>query len=131
MSLKTDDVLAIQNLAARYNFAVDDGDGEAFAACWTPDGVFDLGGTVMTGREALGAFAAEVPKRLQKPRHIASNFVIDGDGDKATLRAYVRVFVLDGEPATAVLRTQGRYSDTLERSDGQWLFATRTFTPDC
>lgn len=130
MALPVEDVIAIQQLVARYNFAVDDGDGETFAACFAPDGVFHLGETVIEGREALDAFARGVPARLNTPRHISTNLLVDGDGDRATLRAYVRVFVLPQSGAEPVLRTQGRYDDALVRQDGGWVFTTRRFTPE-
>jgi hypothetical protein len=39
MGLTVEDQLAIQALAARYNFAIDTGDGEAFAATFVEKGV--------------------------------------------------------------------------------------------
>jgi SnoaL-like domain len=54
MPLSIEDQLEIQRLISRYNFAIDAGKGDDFAACFVPDGVFRVGGeTRARGREAL------------------------------------------------------------------------------
>ena len=129
MTLSTDDVVEIEQLAARYNHAVDSGDGAAFAGVFTEDGVLHVGQTV-EGRHALTEFAIGIPVRMSRPRHMVSNIVVDGEGDHATLKAYVHIY--DRPPGTSglTLSTTGRYNDTLRRESGQWLFVERTFTPD-
>jgi hypothetical protein len=130
MALTTEDQLEIQGLVARYNHAVDSGEGPDYAATFTPDGVLDAGALVVEGRDALAAFAKGLPSSQRSPRHIASNLVIDGDGNRATVRAYVQMYVLAGEPAQPVLAVSGKYNDELVRTGGRWLFARRVFTRD-
>jgi uncharacterized protein (TIGR02246 family) len=130
MALTTEDQLAIQGLAARYNFAVDSGDGEAFAATFVEAGVLDLGPTQIEGRPALQEFAEHFPTTRRSPRHVSTNLVIDGDGDQATLEAYVLIFALTGDPARPTIMTMGTYDDILSKEDGAWRFVQRNFTPD-
>jgi hypothetical protein len=130
MPLSVEDELAIQGLAARYNFAVDGGDGDAFAAAFTESGVLDAGGMVLEGHSALKEFAQGFPSSLRCPRHATTNLVIDGDGNHATLKAYVQISIFSGEPARPTILTVGTYDDVLVKEAGTWRFTRRTFTPD-
>ncbi len=130
MGLTTDDQLAIQGLAARYNHAIDSGDAAAYADTFVETGVLDAGVLQLEGRAALGQFAAGFPSAARAPRHVTSNLVIDGDGTEATLDAYVQMYVLTGEPATQVVAASGKYSDRLTKADGTWRFVRRTYTAD-
>jgi uncharacterized protein (TIGR02246 family) len=130
MALTVEDHLEIQNLVARYCHAIDSGDGDAFAAAFTESGVLDAGQLQLEGRPALRTFAEQLPQVHRAPRHVASNLVIDGDGDGATLQAYVQMFVLAGEPPRQEIAASGRYADELVREDGRWVFTRRVFTRD-
>jgi len=130
MGLTTDDLLEIQSLVSRYNHAVDSGQGAAFADTFTESGALLAGELVVEGREALEKFAATVPERNRAPRHIASNLMIDGDGERATLDAYVQMFTLVGDPPRQEIAVSGRYADKLVKADGHWRFVRRVFTRD-
>jgi ketosteroid isomerase-like protein len=130
MALTTEDQLEIQGLVARYNHAVDGGEGPAFAATFTPDGVLDAGHLVVEGHEALATFAAGLPTSFHAPRHITTNLVMEGDGDRATVRAYVQMYVLAGEPPRPELSVSGKYHDELEKVGDRWVFTRRVFVRD-
>lgn len=55
--LTTEDMLAIQDLFARYNWYFDGGDAELWAGLWAEDGTFDNGGSATQGHSALRALA--------------------------------------------------------------------------
>ena len=132
MALSTEDVLAIHELAARYNHAVDSGDGVGFAATFTDEGAL-VSGERIQGRAALTAFAQGLPSRLPKTRHVVSNLVVEADPidpDAATLRAYLALYAGVGEGGAPALVGLGTYADTLRREDGRWRFAERVFTAD-
>ena len=129
MGLSTDDVVAIQQLAGRYNHAIDSGDGSAFAETFIDGGVLDAGSPI-EGRDALEQFAKGLPAAFTNPRHVASNIVVEGDGDQARLRAYVQMWATLGDPPQPTLVAQGRYDDTLAKVGGDWRFVRRTFTAD-
>jgi uncharacterized protein (TIGR02246 family) len=130
MSLTTEDHVAIQGLAARYNHAIDSGDADGYLATFVEDGVLDAGGMTLEGHAALKDFASTFSSSARAPRHVATNLVIDGDGDHATLKAYVQMYVLSGEPPQQVIGAAGKYDDTLVKQDGTWKFVRRTFTVD-
>ncbi len=124
MALSIEDRLDIQDLAARYNTAIDSGDAEAWAATFTPDGTFESGGRTHQGTEALTAFARGFADRMAGARHWNNNMIIEGDGDQATLRCYL-LLMRAGQVVTSA-----RYEDTLRRVDRQWRFASRKVVPD-
>ncbi len=130
MALTGDDRLEIQALVARYNHAVDSGDGDAFAATFAEAGTLEAGDLLVEGWEALRAFADRIPRTYRAPRHVASNLLVEGDGERATARAYVQMYVLAGEPPRQEVAASGRYADQLVRRDGRWVFERRVFTRD-
>jgi hypothetical protein len=128
MPLEVGDVVAIQQLYSRYAFAADSGDGERFAACFTPNGVMDMGSRSVSGSDALSAFAERIPVSSPGVRHITTNLLVEGDGDAAQGRAYLTLISASASPVT-VLRT-GSYEDRLTRSGDGWRFVERRFLPD-
>ena len=130
MGLNAEDQLAIQQLAARYNHAIDSGDGAAYAGTFVDDGVLDAGELVLTGHSALEQFATGFPNSVRSPRHVATSLLIDGGDGEALLRAYVQMYALEGEPPRPVITASGTYSDALVKLDGDWRFVRRTFSPD-
>jgi uncharacterized protein (TIGR02246 family) len=130
MALATEDILAIQKLIADYNHAVDQGDGETFAALFVDDGSLDSGFNVIKGHDELRDFAAFVPTMAPGARHLVSNISIDGDGGKATARLYLQMWSTAGGAAETKLVISGRYEDTLTRDGDTWRFVTRKMIPD-
>jgi uncharacterized protein (TIGR02246 family) len=130
MALSTEDQLAIQQLVARYNHAIDSGDGGGYAEAFVEDGVLDAGDLLVEGRDALRSFADSFAASVRAPRHVATNLVIEGDGDQARIRAYVQLYVLAGDPPHQQVSASGTYTDDLVKQGGQWRFVRRTFGND-
>ncbi len=136
--LSTEDRMAIQQLAARYNHAIDSGDGAAYAGTFVEDGVLDAGQLVLEGRGALEQFASAFPGSVHCPRHVATSLLIDADGDGdgdgdckgAVLLAYVQMYALVGDPPRQTITASGTYTDSLVKLDEGWRFVRRTFTAD-
>ena len=131
MPLSIEDQLAIQQLDAKYNQAIDFGKGADWAATFTPDGVFNSGSGTFTGTEQLAGFGSGFATRM-KARHWTNNLVIDGDGAKATGCCYLALYRLTpGEQPPAGILITAVYNDELSRgADGQWRFTKRTVTGD-
>lgn len=127
MPLSTDDVIEIQQLYARYNTAIDTGDGEAFAECFVPDGVFNPGHALLEGSESIAAFAVDTHKNMPAMRHNATNLVVDGDADAATGSAFLIGYLAGAEYKVIVT---GRYRDQLARTSDGWRFTERQFAMD-
>jgi hypothetical protein len=138
MALSAEDCEAIRQLVARYNFAVDLGDAEGWADTFLPEGVFEcvgvpegspLGGRHQ-GRAALVAYAT-THHRLNggRARHWNWNLLIEGDGERATLRCYLAALVA-GQGDGARLVATGIYTDRLARTAAGWRFASRRIEVD-
>lgn len=130
------DYLEIQQLVARYPFALDTGadHGYTFADLFTEDGVFtaQLGRPYeMKGREQLAGLAWQHRPR-QGPlyvRNFHSNVYIEPSPDGATGRSYGLMIDVpeDGHPAMAL--EGGHYEDIYVKTTAGWRFKKRTFIP--
>ena len=127
MSLSTDDTVQILQLYARYNTAIDTGDGPGFAGCFVPDGIFQNPLGVSTGHEEIAAFCDNNHKMLPDLRHMANNIVVDGEGDQATGSAFL-IGYRTAEGFQVIVT--GRYRDRLSRTPQGWRFVERAFSAD-
>jgi uncharacterized protein (TIGR02246 family) len=123
-----EDRAEIQNLVARYGFAVDDRDMDGVADCFTKDGGFSSAEGKMgaRGRQAVVDQFHERWSVLGPANHIVHQHLIEldsDDPDRATGKVSSHAEVVrNGE----VMITALRYADTYRRgSDGRWRFAER------
>jgi hypothetical protein len=130
-SLSAADLVEIQQLVARYAYAVDThaDNGNAYADLFAPDGVF--GGTT-TGREALAKLARSTQAARGGPaytRHYLTNVIIHPTSEGARGSQYlVAIDVSEGgKPSTVV--HGGRYDDLYVRTPDGWRFKSRQLHP--
>ena len=132
-----EDRAEIEDLQARYMFALDFKDPDTYASTFTEDGVLDYG-PVVKGRDAIKKVIADMGKRRagqaapgaagQPPvvgRHNISNIVIKIDGDKAEGRAYWFHYSNSGPKGAGTLDSFGHYEDEMVKVDGKWYFSKR------
>jgi hypothetical protein len=126
----------IRQLLGRYNLAIDLGDPDGWAACFTPDGVFECTGVPdgspyggrHEGPDALRAYATtHFGLAKGHARHWNANMVIDGDGSTATMTCYMLALSVGG---AALAGSTGIYRDELRKVDGSWRFARRHIALD-
>jgi SnoaL-like domain len=126
-SLSAEDYIGIQDLVARYPFALDaDTDaGTSYANLFTPDAVFSQPRT--EGRENLAKLAVAQPHGPQYARHFIANHVIDAAPGGAIGKEYLVVVDIEapGKPGKVFL--MGHYDDTYVKTAAGWRFRTRTF----
>jgi hypothetical protein len=129
VSLSVEDQLAIQQLYARYNHAIDSGNAEAWADTFTGDGAFSSSASGdLAGREALVAFAKAFSSRL-KARHWTNNLVVEPAANGASGTCYLIFLRLaEGQPAT--IAATGLYRDELVNKGQGWRFARRSVVSD-
>jgi uncharacterized protein (TIGR02246 family) len=119
----SDDLEEIRKLLARYCFAIDARDAEAWADLFTDDGMFHYSlGEPLIGKDALREFISVVPNDRH---HLTMNEIIDIDGDTATVRAYALVT----KESPPVISAVGDYEDTLRRTADGWRFSSRIYSP--
>src|SRR5882724_9521104 len=85
--LTADDYMEIQQLYASYNWAIDSGDAEGWAAKFTPDGVFQT----FNGHDALVGFIHTWVDRMKggNMRHWNSNLSITPTAEGASGAVYL------------------------------------------
>ena len=128
-TLPTEDALAIQQLYARYNHAIDSGKGDAWAACFTADGTFSSASGNFAGTEQLAGFGTAFALRL-KARHWTNNLVIEPTAGGASGSCYLMLLRLGNVEKPTSILTTAIYTDTLTKSAGEWKFATRSVAGD-
>ena len=127
-----EDRAAIEDLQARYLFALDFHDPDLYVSTFTEDGVLDYGSGDVKGRQAIKTVIAGMPKpkpvagkRDGAARHNISNIVIKVDGDKAVGRSYWFHYSNDNPDRRGVFDGFGHYEDELVKVNGKWLFTKR------
>lgn len=127
-----DDRAGIEDLMARYLFALDFFDADAYAQCFAEDGVLDWAMGLAQGREAIRAEAAGMKASMASVfgaettiRHFVTNIAISVDGDRATTRAAWFEAYNNGPEGAPKMGTFGHYEDELARIDGHWRFKRR------
>jgi uncharacterized protein (TIGR02246 family) len=122
VSTSSEDKEEIRELYARYCLSFDQRAAAEWATCYTADGEFIGAGQHLQGRRAMEQYLAGLPESTQ--HRFTANHVIDLDGDRAVCHS--SVLVLDG----GAIASSGRTVDELERVDGAWKIARRTYEGD-
>jgi hypothetical protein len=133
-----EDRALIEDLQARYMFAMDFGDVDKYVLTFTEDGVLDIGDGPISGREAIRKAIGGMPGRKEAPasenapklrpptgRHNISNIAIKVNGNKALGRAYWFHYGNSNPQRTPGLDFYGHYEDEMVKVNGQWLFSKR------
>lgn len=141
MGLSAADRLDIQDLLVRYTYFLDGfSSKEDFMALFTDDAVLvsPYSGRYV-GRAAVAAFADRKiashswgPNRSEQMRHFVSNFAVDGDGDRATMKAFLLDFTtkLDQPTRKTDFLLAGHYECDAVRVDGRWRLTSRVLLVD-
>jgi ketosteroid isomerase-like protein len=120
------DELEIRNLVARYCHAVSEGDDAAWTATWSADAEWSVLGSTVRGRGEILAHYRRIVSGVRWVIQLATNGVIEADGDAARGRWLVveTAQTRDGRP----LLNLGQYLDRYRRdAEGAWRFARREF----
>ncbi len=131
-----DDRAEIEDLMARYLFAIDYFDWDAYVATFAPDGELEFASGVSRGRDAIresvtnfsegiGRFYHTEDGEMAKLRHVILQSVIRVEGDRAWARSLWVEMANHGPGDTMKMGTYGIYEDEMVRLDGHWLFARR------
>ena len=125
--LTAEDYIEIQQLVARYPYALDQNpdEGLSYANLFTPDAVFRLPRT--EGRQNLATMASRAPRGAKYTRHFLANHVIEAATDGAVGRQYLVAVDIgeSGQPSSIFLG--GHYEDVYAKTPEGWRFKTRTF----
>jgi ketosteroid isomerase-like protein len=131
-----DDRAQIEDLMARYLFAMDWNDFDTYAECFTEDGVLDYAMGTTSGRENIRAEARRFKEnvgtlyvdsegRPAKLRHVVAHKAIRVEGDRAWNTGFWFEMANDGPDGALKMGTFGHYEDELARIGGEWKFKRR------
>lgn len=122
--LSTQDYIDIEQLYATYNHAIDSGDGEAWAATFTPDGTFNK----FAGHDQLVGFIQQWKEKMNgaNRRHWNTNLRIVPGTDGAS----ASVFLMLVDVSTKSIVATGMYNDTLVKTANGWRFKSRATKMD-
>jgi ketosteroid isomerase-like protein len=125
-NLTPQDYIEIEQLYAAYNHAIDSGDGEAWAATFTPDGVFN---ERFKGKEALVGFVKSWRERGGATRHHwNTNLVVTPSAEGANGK--VMLMMLDSGTKPVSIMSTGLYTDALVKTANGWRFKSRVVKND-
>lgn len=140
MTTDTASRLEIEDLAARYNLAIDLGDPAGWVSCFLPDGEFEIVAVgartaavrslvpgCWRGQTELMEFATTVAGGMPC-RHWSYNRRLTPDGDSLESVSYMNVYYLDAPPESRLIT--GVMRDRLVRAGADWRFACRRITFD-
>jgi hypothetical protein len=126
----------IEELMARYLFAIDYFDWDAYVATFAEDGELEFAAGVSKGREAIRAavtrFAGGIGRVYHtedgKPailRHVILQSSIRVEGNRAWGRSLWLEMANHGPGDTMKMGTYGIYEDEFTKASGRWLIARR------
>ena len=133
-----EDRAQIEDLQARYLFALDFHDPQLYASTFTPDGILDYGEGDVKGREAIIKVIGGMPNnrvtkgptgealRPSAGRHQITNIVIKVTGNKAVGRSSWFHVGNDNPTRANTIGGFGHYEDEMVKVNGQWFFTKRT-----
>ena len=131
-----EDRAEIEDLMARYLFAIDYNDWDSYVETFAPDGELEFASGTSKGRDAIRKnvtdFAAGIGKfyhtedgKPAKLRHVVLQSMIRVEGNRAWGRTLWLEMANHGPMDTMKMGTYGIYEDEFTKTGGQWLIAKR------
>ena len=120
-----DDEQALRNLMARYVDAVNRYDADAWAATWAEDGVWNLLGAPVSGRDNILGLWQQMMASFEFALMMPNSCLFEVSGDTASGHWYLHEYSRDKEGNASTILS--RYVDTYVKQDGQWLYKTRDY----
>jgi hypothetical protein len=131
-----EDRAEIEDLMARYLFAIDYFDWDSYVETFAPDGELEFASGTSKGRDAIRAAVTSFTKRIGefyhtedgKPatlRHVILQSSIRVEGDHAWGRTQWVEMANHGPKDTMKMGTFGLYEDEFTKVGGHWLIAKR------
>jgi len=133
-----EDRMAVEDVMARYIWAVDSLDAEGYVTVFTEDAVIDSNGSISTGNEEIRGIVTNLikwrddnkAKGLPATRlyHVISNVRITFPKPGEALHQSYWQTVTRDKDGRMIPAAMGRSWDRLVKRDGQWLIQERKLT---
>ena len=126
----------IEDLMARYLFAIDYNDWDSYVETFAPDGVLEFASGTSKGRDAIRAMVTKFAEGIgrfyhtedgkpAKLRHVVLQSMIRVEGNRAWGRTLWLEMANHGPMDTMKMGTYGIYEDEFTKASGHWLIAKR------
>jgi uncharacterized protein (TIGR02246 family) len=135
---KYEDRIAVEDVMARYVWAVDSLDAEGYLAVFTEDAVIDSNGNVSKGHKEIGQIVPNLIKRRDDNKakglppsnlyHVISNVRISFPKADAALHQSYWQTVRRDKDGRMIAAAMGRSEDHLVKRKGKWLIQFRKLT---
>jgi hypothetical protein len=126
MSNPVEDELAIRNLVAVYADAVNRRDEPLWASTWADDGIWDLMGNEITGKDAVVDMWNNAMNGFEFVVQLVYQGTIEINSAAATGRWYLAEHLRPRGSKSGRFNI-GNYADDYQCIDGKWLFTRRTY----
>src|SRR5262245_9602477 len=135
---KYEDRIAVEDVMARYVWAVDSMDADGYVAVFTEDAVIDSNGNISKGHEEIRKIVTNLIKRRDDNKakglptanlyHVISSVrIIFPKADEALYQSYWQTVGRDKDDKM-IAAAVGRSEDRLVRRSGKWLIQSRKLT---
>jgi len=126
-AMSPEDYVAISNLLGRYQWLVDEGHADEWAALWLEDGVFIGGAADRRGHEQLRAVPRQVKDSFDgRMRHHMGSFHVEYDATRDEACAQYYNFVTTWTDAGAAFFTMALCTLQLVRHAATWRIKSNT-----
>jgi uncharacterized protein (TIGR02246 family) len=133
-----EDRIAVEDVMARYVWAVDSLDADGYVAVFTEDAIIDSNGSISRGHEEIRKVVTNLIKRRDDNRakglptsnlyHVISNVRITfPKANEAVYQSYWQTVRRD-ESNRMTAAAMGRSEDHLVKRNGKWLIQSRRLT---
>ena len=133
-----DDRIAVEDVMARYVWAVDSLDQEGYVAVFTADAVIDSNGTISKGHAEIRRIVTSLIQRRDDNKakglptsnlyHVISNVRITFPKPGEALHQSYWQTVRRGKDGVMAAAAMGRSEDRLVKRNGKWLIQSRKLT---
>jgi uncharacterized protein (TIGR02246 family) len=133
-----EDRMAVEDVMARYVWAVDSLDPEGYVAVFTEDAVIDSNGSISKGREEIRKIVLSLIQRRDDNKakglpatnlhHVISNVRITFPKPGEALHQSYWQTVIRDKDGKMTAAAMGRSKDRLVKRNGKWLIQERTLT---
>lgn len=133
-----DDRIAVEDVMARYVWAVDSLDADGYVAVFTEDAVIDSNGSVSRGREEIRKIVTSLIQRRDENTakglptsnlyHVISNVRITFPRPGEAVHHSYWQTVRRDKDGRMIAAAMGRSEDRLVKRNGQWLIQSRQLT---
>lgn len=133
-----EDRIAVEDVMARYVWAVDSLDPDGYVAVFTEDAIIDSNGTISEGHEAIRNIVSSLIQRREDSKmkglpasnlyHVISNVRITFPKPGEALHQSYWQTVHRGQDGRMTAAAMGRSLDRLVKRNGTWLIKERKLT---